>query len=165
MSTKLKVIRQYAWTLMFLFLISTAFWSNFPVSVLCTIDWELLNTTLLPLHEQIIFLANLKYFSNNLIFNFSNNNRVINLSHVTLWFYFMLSEYFLYLPDLSTVEKFWIAFLMEISCFSPLEKDFYLGFSQLYHLQLWEWHFHSSPQLILDSIIPNIVICIFCQDK
>lgn len=134
MSTKLKVIRQHAWTLMFLFLISTAFWSNFPVSVLCTIDWELLNTTLLPLHEQTIFLANLKYFSNNLIFNFSNNNRVINLSHVTLWFYFMLSEYFLYLPDLSTVEKFWIAFLMEISCFSPLEKDFCLDFSQLYHL-------------------------------
>lgn len=124
MSTKLKVIRQYAWTLMFLFLISTAFWSNFPVSVLCTIDWELLNTTLLPLHEQIIFLANLKYFSNNLIFNFSNNNRVINLSHVTLWFYFMLSEYFLYLPDLSTVEKFWIAFLMEISCFPLWKKTF-----------------------------------------
>lgn len=124
MSTKLKVIRQYAWTLMFLFLISTAFWFNFPVSVLCTIDWELLNTTLLPLHEQIIFLANLKYFSNNLIFNFSNNNRVINLSHVTLWFYFMLSEYFLYLPDLSTVEKFWIAFLMEISCFPLWKKTF-----------------------------------------
>ena len=124
MSTKLKVIRQYAWTLMFLFLISTAFWFNFPVSVLCTIDWELLNTTLLPLHEQTTFLENLKYFSNNLIFNFSNNNRVINLSHVTLWFYFMLSEYFLYLPDLSTVEKFWIAFLMEISCFPLWKKTF-----------------------------------------
>ena len=55
---------------------------------------------------------------------------------------------------------------------NPWERYFYLGFPQLYILQLSKWHFHSSSQLtgafwyvkldkIWDTVIPNVAIVYF----
>ena len=68
--------------------------------------------------------------------------------------------------------NFWSHFKKNINYTNPWERYFYLGFSQLHHLRLSDWHFPSSSQFtgvfwyvkldkIWDTIIPNLAIVYF----